>query len=94
VPNAGHSLNRCAVCGTSEAGDLNLEAQQLDALRSVVDPFFAGLKVILDTLEQFVRNSGKFGLVDVVDEVVEPSCPVFAFCLLQWRLLVCSISRL
>jgi len=73
VPNAGHTLNGRSVSGSGEARNFNLEAQKLNALSAVLDPFLTRLKITLNTLHQFFGDAGQFVLRDILDDVVEPA---------------------
>ena len=82
MPHLAHALDRGTVARALQAGDLDLQAEQLDALRTVLDPLPAALKVVLDAANQLIGDAEQFVTVDLVDQIAEP-----LFCLLRIALL-------
>ena len=73
MPDLGHAFDRCAVARPLNAGQFDLEAQQLDALRPVVDPLSPAVQIVLHTAQQVFGDAAQFVLLDVVGKVVEPA---------------------
>ena len=77
VPNLRHAIDRGTIRRALRAGDLNLEAEQLDAERPVLNPLLTALDVVLDTAQQLVADAVQFHLVNVLDKVLKPSTLTF-----------------
>ena len=82
VANLGHTFDWRSIRSAVETRYLDLEAEQLDALRAILDPFAAALDVVGNAANQVVGNVLEFDVVDVVNEVVKPA---LRRCLLVFR---------
>ena len=72
MPDLGHALNRCAIASALQPWHFNLQAQELNALRAVVNPLAAAFKVVRNTTQEVFRDPRQFGFFDLVRQVVKP----------------------
>ena len=73
MADLAHALDGRAVSRAAKAGDLQLQAQKLDALRAALDPLPAAFDVVLDATQQVVGDLPQRALINVLDEVIEPA---------------------
>ena len=73
MSNAVHALDGCAFGGATDAWHLKLQAQELDALRAVLDPILAAVDVVADAAHEIFGNARELQVIDLVHQVVEPA---------------------
>ena len=79
MPDLGHALQRRAVRRPALPRQLDLEAEQLDAVGPVLDPLLAARQVFLDAPVKLVGNARQFLRVDELGEIVEPPRVLLGF---------------
>ena len=73
VPDLGHALDRRTVVAPLDTGQLDLEAQELHALRPILDPLLAAHQVVIDPAQEVFGDGAKLHVRNVFDEVVKPA---------------------
>ena len=72
MAHLAHAFDRRTVRCTLQAGDLDLQAEKLDALRTVFDPLATALEIVLDAANQFIGDADQFARINFIDKVAEP----------------------
>ena len=72
VPHLAHALDGRTVSRASKAGDLNLQAQQLDALSSLFNPFLSARQIVTDAAHELFRDHRQGAVINVINKVAEP----------------------
>ncbi len=83
VPDLGHALDRRTVVAPLDAGQLDLEAQKLHALRAILDPLLAAHQIVIDPAQKVFRDGAQLHVADFIDEVVKPARRTLFFAVLN-----------